>query len=198
MDISTLWDSLVRVVMQVPNSGLLMATVAAIVLSWVGSAMVTREVLFGRFVRGASSLALVAIFVLVMVQVSRFDPRYGMAVPELGLPEQVVEGGETRVMMGRDGHFWITAKVNGETVNFMVDTGATLTAVSERTADRIGLKPRTGGIPVSLNTANGTISAETNVIGMNLLSRLASWRVEGRTLVLVPNSPQPEGEWVEG
>lgn len=225
MDISTLWDSLVRVVMQVPNSGLLMATVAAIVLSWVGSAMVTREVLFGRFVRGASSLALVAIFVLVMVQVSRFDPRYGMAVPELGLPEQVVEGGETRVMMGRDGHFWITAMVNGETVNFMVDTGATLTAVSERTANRIGLKPRTGGIPVSLNTANGTISAEigtldevrfgnvvargldtvivpnlgeTNVIGMNLLSRLASWRVEGRTLVLVPNSPQPEGEWVEG
>ena len=220
MDMSSLGDSLVRVVMQVPNSGLLMATVAAIVLSWVGSAMVTREVLFGRFVRGASSLALVAIFVMVMVQVSRFDPRYGMAVPELGLPEQVVEGGETRVMMGRDGHFWITARVNGETVNFMVDTGATLTAVSARTADRIGLEPRTGGIPVMLNTANGTISAEigtldevrfgnvvargldtvivpnlgeTNVIGMNLLSRLASWRVEGRTLILTPKNPKTVG-----
>ena len=32
---------------------------------------------------------------------------------------------------------------------------------------------------------------ETNVIGMNFLSRLASWRVEQRTLVLVPNDPQP-------
>ena len=31
----------------------------------------------------------------------------------------------------------------------------------------------------------------TNVIGMNLLSRLASWRVEGQTLILVPNNPQP-------
>jgi aspartyl protease family protein len=26
---------------------------------------------------------------------------------------------------------------------------------------------------------------------MNFLSRLKSWRVEGRTLVLVPNNPQP-------
>ena len=32
---------------------------------------------------------------------------------------------------------------------------------------------------------------ETNVIGMNLLTRLASWRVEGRTLILVPHHPGP-------
>jgi aspartyl protease family protein len=31
----------------------------------------------------------------------------------------------------------------------------------------------------------------TNVIGMNVLSRLASWRVEGQTLILVPHHPQP-------
>ena len=35
---------------------------------------------------------------------------------------------------------------------------------------------------------------EINVIGMNLLSRLASWRVEGRTMILVPRHPQPERE----
>jgi aspartyl protease family protein len=35
---------------------------------------------------------------------------------------------------------------------------------------------------------------ETNIIGMNLLSRLASWRVEGRTLVLVPNHPQVQAD----
>lgn len=225
MDLATIWQSLLGVIGQVPNSGLLLATVAAIVLSWVGSAMVTREVPLGRLVRGGGSLALVAIFVMVMVQVSRFDPRYGMAVPELGLPEQVVEGGETRVPMGRDGHFWITARVGNEPVTFMVDTGATLTAVSTGTAERIGLEPRTGGIPITLKTANGTISAdigtveelrfgnvvargldtvivpnlgETNVIGMNLLSRLASWRVEGQTLILVPNNPQPEQDWTGG
>jgi aspartyl protease family protein len=225
MDLATIWDSLLRVISQIPNSGLLLATVGAIALSWLGSALMNREIGFGRFLRGASSVALVAIFAMVMLQVSRFDPRYGMAVPELGLPEQVVEGGETRIAMGRDGHFWIGAQVNGQRVNFMVDTGATLTAVSASTAERIGLEPRVGGIPIMLKTANGTISAEigtadelkfgnvvargldtvivpnlgeTNVIGMNLLSRLASWRVEGQTLILVPNNPQPEGEWVEG
>jgi len=30
----------------------------------------------------------------------------------------------------------------------------------------------------------------TSVLGMNFLSRLASWRVEGRTLILVPHHPQ--------
>lgn len=225
MDLATIWESLLRVIGQVPNSGLLLATVGAIVLSWIGSSLISREIGFGRFLRGASSVALVAIFALVMIQVSRFDPRYGMAVPQLGLPEQVVEGNETRVAMGRDGHFWIRASVNGQTVPFMVDTGATLTAVSERTAQRVGLEPRVGGIPIMLKTANGTISAEigtlaemrfgnvvargldtvivpglgeTNVIGMNLLSRLASWRVEGQTLVLVPNIPQPAAQWSQG
>jgi aspartyl protease family protein len=32
---------------------------------------------------------------------------------------------------------------------------------------------------------------QTNVVGMNFLSRLESWRVEGRTLILVPHHPQP-------
>jgi aspartyl protease family protein len=27
-----------------------------------------------------------------------------------------------------------------------------------------------------------------------LLSRLASWRVEGNTMILVPNNPQPEAD----
>jgi aspartyl protease family protein len=29
---------------------------------------------------------------------------------------------------------------------------------------------------------------QTNVVGMNLLSRLASWRVEGNTMILVPKA----------
>jgi aspartyl protease family protein len=33
---------------------------------------------------------------------------------------------------------------------------------------------------------------DANVIGMNLLSRLASWRVEDNTLILVPHHPQTD------
>jgi aspartyl protease family protein len=75
----------------------------------------------------------------------------------------------------------------------------------------------TGLAPVVLRTANGIAPAETgsidelrvgnivarnlkivtspghgdlDVLGMNFLSKLESWRVEGRTLVLVPHHPQ--------
>ena len=164
------------------------------------------------------TLALAVILVVVVLQVSRFDPRLDIAVPELGLPEQTVAGGETRVPLAPDGHFWIDATVNGTRAAFLVDTGATLTAVSPGLAERAGLKPRTGGVPVRISTANGTVTADittidtlrfgnvkaggldaviapnigqTNVVGMNFLSRLASWRVEGRTLILVPHVPQP-------
>ena len=74
------------------------------------------------------------------------------------------------------------------------------------------------GLPVRMQTANGTVAADittidelrfgnvvargldaviapglgpTNVIGMNFLSRLASVRMEGETMILVPNNPQP-------
>ena len=222
MDGAQIWAALVDVIGQVPRSGLLVATVLAVVTGWIGAIMVGRDVPMGRLVRGASTLVLGGILLLVVLQVSRLDPRLDLAVPQVGLPEQVVEGGETRVPLAEDGHFWLRAEVNGVPVNFMIDTGATLTAVSPSTAARAGLEPRPGGIPIRLTTANGTIAAdvttidelrfgnvaargldavtapnlgETNVIGMNLLSRLKSWRVEDNTLILVPNNPQPTVDW---
>src|SRR5690606_32181658 len=117
------------------------------------SIMARRDVPLGLFIRRLSTLALGGILVILVLQLSRFDPRIELAVPQIGLPEQVVEGGETRIPLAPDGHFWLRAEVNGEPVAFMVDTGATLTAVSTQVAERVGLDPRTGGIPVRLNTA---------------------------------------------
>ena len=224
MDIQNIFDAVAGVIAEVPRSGLLMATVAALLAGWIGAVMARRNVPFGLAVRRVSTLALVGILVLLVLQLSRFDSRIEFAVPQLGLPEQVVEGGETRIPLAPDGHFWLRAQVNGEPVAFMVDTGATLTAVSSQVAERVGLEPRAGGIPIQLSTANGTISAEiatidemrfgnvaargldtviapnlgeTSVIGMNLLSRLKSWRVEDNTLILVPDNPQEPVEPAE-
>lgn len=218
MDIAPVFDQIAHSIRELPKSGLLIAALVAMLTGVIGSMVLRRAPIVGRLLRTASTLGLMAVLVLVVLQLSRLDPRFSMAVPELGLPEQVVEGGETRVPLARDGHFWIEAEINGHRANFLVDTGATLTAVSGATAAAAGLEPREGGLPIRLQTANGPIAAEmtsidemrfgnvaargldaiiapglgpTNVVGMNLLSRLASWRVEGDTLILVPNNPQP-------
>jgi aspartyl protease family protein len=151
--------------------------------------------------------------VTVVLQLSRFDPRIDIAVPQLGLPEQSVAGGETRIPLAPDGHYWVRAEINGAPANFLIDTGATISAVSPAVAARAGLTPRRGGIPVQINTANGSVTAQiasadrlsfgnvaaegidvviapglgdTNIIGMNLLSRLEGWRVENGVMVLTP------------
>jgi aspartyl protease family protein len=218
MDLAPVWDQLAHSIAQLPKSGLLMAALAAVIAGALGSVILRRSPALGRLLRVGSTLGLTAILVLVVLQLSRMDPRFEMAVPELGLPEQVVEGGETRVALAPDGHYWLRATINGVPANFLVDTGATLTAVSEETAEAAGLDERRGAIPIRMQTANGAVTAHvatidelrfgnvaargldtviapnigpTNVIGMNLLSRLASWRVENGTLILVPHHPQP-------
>jgi aspartyl protease family protein len=224
MDFAALWDRLSHNILAVPQSALLMAAVAAMVVGVFGSLIYRLSPASGRFLRSASTLGLMAILVMVVLQVSRLDPRFDMAVPELGLPQQVVEGQETRVPMARDGHFWLRAEINGVPARFLVDTGATLTAVSSDTAERAGLAPRRAGIPIRMQTANGMVAAKlteiddlrfgnvaahgldaiiapglgpTNVVGMNLLSRLSSWRVENNVLILVPHHPQPAAQAVD-
>ena len=219
MDLAPVWDQLAGSIKALPQSGLLLAALGAMFLGILGSLTMRRVPALGRTLRAASTFVLVGVLLLVVLQVSRLDPRFEMAVPELGLPEQVVEGGETRVPLARDGHFWLRGEINGEPANFLVDTGATLTAVSAETAERVGLESGMGDFPVMMQTANGSVRAErttieelrfgnvaargldaiiapglgpTNVIGMNLLSRLKSWRVENNELILVPHNPQNE------
>ena len=217
MDIATTWDQLAAGIAGIPKSGLLIAAVISVIFGIIGGMIAGRASGLGKAMRRASSLGLLVVFVLVVLQLARFDPRFSLAVPEIGLPEQVVSGGETRLPLAADGHFWVEATVNGVPTNFLVDTGATLTAISSETAARVGAEPRPGGIPVQLRTANGSSTAqlttlgvlrfgnieasgldaviapnlgEVNVVGMNFLSRLASWRVEGQTMILVPSPGQ--------
>jgi aspartyl protease family protein len=217
MDLAPVLEQLVQSIRSLPQSGLLLVALIAMVVGVIGSAMMRRVPALGRLLRGGSTLALMGVLVIVVLQLSRMDPRFEIAVPEFGMPKQVVEGGETHVPLARDGHFWLEAEVNGQRARFLVDTGATLTAISSETAARVGLEPRATGLPVRMQTAAGPVAAElttidelrfgnvaargldaviapglgpTNVIGMNVLSRLQSWRVENNVMILVPHNPQ--------
>jgi aspartyl protease family protein len=218
MDFAPILDQLVHNIRALQQSKLMLAALAAMAVGLLGSLVIRRVPALGRVLRGVSTLGLMGVLLLVVLQLSRLDSRFDLAVPQLGLPEQVVEGRETRIPLAPDGHYWLRARVNGNPVNFLVDTGATLTAVSSETAERIGLKPRDAGIPVRMQTANGSVAAQlttidelkfgnvaargidaiiapglgpTNVIGMNVLSRLASVQFAEGTMVLVPHHPQP-------
>ena len=56
------------------------------------------------------------------------------------------------------GHFLTLGAINGRSVNFMVDTGATLVSISAADALRIGLEYKKAR-PVQVNTANGVAQA---------------------------------------
>lgn len=212
MDFGPAFTAAADTLRAIPRSELLIAALAAMVIGWIG-ALVARRSALGGILKTTSSVALGVILLTVVLQLSRFDPRFDVAVPQIGLPEQVVAGGETRIPLSPDGHYWVRAEVNGVPGNFMIDTGATLTAISAPLAERAGLEPRRGGIPIMLGTANGTVQAyvstvesltfgnisasgtdaavaenfgDFNVIGMNVLARMGSWRVEEGTLILVP------------
>lgn len=161
--------------------------------------------------------ALFAVGLLVMSERERFDPYLAHIASVLKLDDQTVSGKEVRIRMAPDGHFWARVSVDGVGRRMLVDSGATVTALSSATAESAGLKVRKSMFPMIVQTANGSISAEvsevqnltlgdivardlpvvvspafgeTDVLGMNFLSRLKSWRVEGRTLILTPHHPQ--------
>lgn len=199
---------------------LLALALGAMVLVLLGGLIRRPLPLVGGFLRGVGQLGLIGALLLTIAQVARIDPGLDISLPQIGMPQQEVSGSETRIRMAPDGHFWITADVQGVPLRFLVDTGATLTAIAPQTAAEAGIEPQGLRPPIVLKTANGTTSAElatieelrvgnvvarnldaviapgignVNVLGMNFLSRLASWRVEGRDLILVPHHPQKSG-----
>ena len=124
----------------------------------------------------------------------------------------VQNGKELRIKQSLDGHFWVDAELNGEKVRFLIDSGATTTSISAETARRAGIEP-SSSFPTLVRTANGVVRVERgraerlevgtierrnlavhvseafgdmNVLGMNFLSSLSGWSVEGKWLVLKP------------
>ena len=74
------------------------------------------------------------------------------------LPTEAVLRGDTlEVPVAEDGHFYLTAEVNGTRVLFVVDTGASEIVLSQRDAERVGLEPATLNYFGTAMTANGRV-----------------------------------------
>jgi aspartyl protease family protein len=65
----------------------------------------------------------------------------------------------------RSGHFRTEARVDGRDLDFLVDTGATVIALTQKDAERIGIRPFLSDYTTSVNTANGPAKAARARIG---------------------------------
>jgi aspartyl protease family protein len=190
------------------------------VIAAVALILIQRIPIIGRLIRFALSFALLAFCLYLLIQQAPYQPFLAGIADKIGLDRQEVVGREVRLRMSPDGHFWANVTLNDVKRRMLIDSGATITAISEGTAAAAGIEGDAGLVPVMMRTANGVVPARTgsieelrvgnvvardlkvvvspglgtlDVIGMNFLSKLASWRVEGRTLILVPHNPQPIG-----
>lgn len=130
-----------------------------------------------------------------------------------GAAGQSISGETIELRRRDDGHYWLQVNINGKPVRFMIDSGATITAINATTANETGVEVDANGYPIILGTANGRVAAkrgivrslafgphriqdhqvvvsenfgDTNVLGMNFLDSMQSWRVEANIMVLQP------------
>jgi aspartyl protease family protein len=180
----------------------------------VASALAARRVPFAKAWKMA--LAWVAIFGAVFLLFAFRDDfsLVGQRLRAAIDPEAGVTSGETlRIPMSDDGHFWVRASVNGVEQRFLIDSGATTVVLSGKAVRAADIATDEDDFASIVNTANGAVAANRvtidrlvvgpiartklaaitapefgnmNVLGMNFLSTLSGWGVEGRTLVLKP------------
>lgn len=71
--------------------------------------------------------------------------------------QAVVSGNSVEIPQAPDGHYYLTLRVNGQPVEFMVDTGATNVVLAEADARRLGIDPASLAYIGEARTANGVV-----------------------------------------
>lgn len=158
-------------------------------------------------------------FLLLLVVIAAYAYRNDLEQVALRLGAAIVPGmavettpGELVLQAGADGHFYANASVDGVSVRFLVDTGASSIALSAADARRIGFDPAALDYFLPVTTANGEALAArvtldeirlgsiaftrvpaavmppgalaTSLLGMAFLERLSGFEIAGDRLVL--------------
>jgi aspartyl protease family protein len=183
------------------------------VLILVVSALMVRRIPIGQGLKMFAGWVLIFLAAFVAFTLKDDFTALGKRVlaESRGEGQVVAVGRELRIRKSMDGHFWVNGELNGKSVRFLVDSGATVTSISTDTAALADIAP--GGLPTLVQTANGIVEVRRaragrlkvgtierrdlavhvseafgpmNVLGMNFLSSLSAWGVEGQWLVLKP------------
>src|SRR6187402_1455301 len=129
-----------------------------------------------------------------------------------GAPQPASNYRTATLQSDRSGHFQVEGSVDGRRLDFMVDTGATVIALRERDAGKLGIFPASRDYTGRSSTANGIVkvapvrlpslevngirvydvaavvipdeSLSTNLLGMSFLSRLRRFEMANGRLVM--------------
>ncbi len=190
------------------------AAMLALMLILPLSSLLARRLPIGSTLKMAAAWAAIFAVALLAVTAARHNGVRLADVPiALGLASEQVSGNMLIIQRSPDGHFWAEVSINGFKQRMLIDSGATTSAISIDTARAAGVEVN-DPFGVMMNTANGPMIARratagafnvgpihandielsvapsfgTGMIGMNFLSRLKSWRVEGDRMILEPRA----------
>lgn len=139
----------------------------------------------------------------------------GMAQAATPVVEAAVgaSGTDAQVVKGADGHYWAEANIDGKAVRVLVDTGASVVALTRADALRLGVEPEPEAFTGKVQTASGVVRAapvqlktisvagarvdrvealvveqglEYSLLGMSYLGRLSAFSATPTGLTLRP------------
>ncbi|QFT72635.1 hypothetical protein FIU92_06310 [Ruegeria sp. THAF33] len=126
-------------------------------------------------------MAWVFIFVGVIAVIGLWEDIRSSVGPA---PQMTVTGNAIEVPRAYDGHYYLPVLVNGEPINFLVDTGASQIVLSARDAERVGIDPDQLNYFGRALTANGEVRTapvrlDTLTAGPITDQNVSAWVNEG-------------------
>ncbi len=177
-----------------------------------------------RYMMAAVAMAGIATQMPALIEtIKPSDPKMtqdNLPAMETTAPQPITEqaaynplaGRTVRIRSDNRGHFYTDAKMNNRAVKVLVDTGATLVAINETTARRLGIRLTPADFKYRVSTANGvkmaaaamideieigrvvirdvqaSVSRDTSLdiilLGMSFLNKLKRFEISSNTLIL--------------
>ena len=160
-----------------------------------------------------AALVLAGVMPRVMSHVGNAPATEAQPAKRAEAPKQQTNSVRTVTVRGdRLGHFQVEGSVDGRRLDFMVDTGASLVALRERDANKLGIFPTPRDYTARTSTANGVIAVApvrlsslevngiriydvgavvipdqalgVNLLGMSFLSRVRRFEMANGRLVM--------------
>tara|TARA_R110002124_G_scaffold11687_8_gene55884 strand:+ start:396 stop:911 length:516 start_codon:yes stop_codon:yes gene_type:complete len=135
------------------------------------------------------------------------------AAPAYVAPAASASGDTAQVVRAADGHYWAQANIDGHAIRVLVDTGASVVALTREDALRLGLRLKPSDFTTTVTTASGPARAAaveldsvsvagarvekvaalvvesglpSSLLGMSYLGRLSGFQATPAALTLQP------------